>query len=111
MPNRVVSSCGWVCVEEVLRIPRPEGFIELKENLGVGAHAEFLNRSAFPVRQLRAECQVAVLENAERESADSVGCLHTASVLLLDCHTVISVSDVRDDGVQVETGIVLLQES
>jgi hypothetical protein len=36
--------------------------------------------------------------------------LHTASVLLLNRHAVIGVSDVGDDGVEVETGIVLLQE-
>jgi hypothetical protein len=50
------------------------------------------------------------LKDTERESADGVGGLHTASVLLLNRHAVIGVSDVGDDGVEVETGIVLLQE-
>lgn len=55
----------WVCVEKVLCVARPEGLVELEEDLRVGAHAEFLDGGAFSVRELGVEGHDVVLEYAE----------------------------------------------
>lgn len=65
MPDGVVAAGCRVCVEEILRVSGPESLVELEEDLGVSAHAEFLDRGAFPEGELGFEGDDIVLEDAE----------------------------------------------
>lgn len=48
LPDGIVAAADGIGVKEVLCIAGPEGLVELEENLGVGAHGEFLDGGLFP---------------------------------------------------------------
>lgn len=60
----IVASGGWRRIKEVLRVGRPERLAELEEDLGVGAHVEFLDSSFLPVREFRGKGDHVILKDA-----------------------------------------------
>lgn len=89
LPHRVVTPRRRRGVQQKLPVFRPEGLVELEEDLGVRAHLERGDRGAFPVGEFRAERDDVVLQHAQRESANRVRSADAVPVAVGDRHAVV----------------------
>lgn len=90
---------------------RPEGLVELEEDLGVGAHLELVERDALPPRQLRLEFDHVVLQDAQRGGADGVVGRDAVAVVHVEGHAVVGVGDALDDAAEDEARVVGSEEA
>lgn len=110
LEHRVLSARCGRRIQEVLCVVRPEGLVELHEDLGVRAHTELVNGCLFPRRQLGTELDGVVLQYAQCKRADGICGRHAATILCVDGDSVIAVFDIRDLGVETQFGVSRLKK-
>lgn len=82
----------------------------MHKDLGVGSHGEFLDRHAFPHRELGAESHRLVLEDAQGEGAESIVRFNTGAIPVVDSDACVRVADISHLGVEKQAGVIPLQE-